>query len=93
MRTRKPVSTPPGLAEVLDRHHVAYVLVGGDAANLHGAARPTTTWTSGPSTTAENLDRLAVALRELKAGIRVDELPDGLPFDTSAEALRHQHRL
>ena len=28
------------------------------------------------------------ALHELNAGIRVDEMPDGLPFDTSAEALQ-----
>lgn len=41
-----------------------------------------------PATTVENLDRLAAALRELRAGIRMDDLPDGLPFDTSAEALR-----
>ena len=34
-----------------------------------------------------HLTRLAAALRELKAGIRVDELPEGLPFDISAAAL------
>lgn len=76
------------IAEILDRHHVAYVLVGGYAANLYGAARPTHDMDVTPATTLENLDRLAAALRELKATIRVDELPEGLPFDTSAEALR-----
>ena len=32
---------PERLVEVLDRHEVAYVLVGGYAARLHGARRPT----------------------------------------------------
>ena len=41
-----------------------------------------------PATTYESLARLAAALRELDAGTRVDELPDGVPFDTSAETLR-----
>jgi len=41
-----------------------------------------------PATTRDDLTRLGAALRELKAGIRVDELPEGLPFDTSAAALK-----
>jgi hypothetical protein len=40
-----------------------------------------------PLATRQNLGRLAQALKELGAGIRVDDLPDGLPFDTSADAL------
>jgi hypothetical protein len=68
---------------VLDRHHVDYVVVGGFAANVHGAVRPTKDIDVAPATTMENLTRLAAALRELKAGIRVDELPEGLPFDTT----------
>lgn len=76
------------IVEVLDRHGVDYVLVGGYAANLYGAVRPTHDIDVTPATTAENLDRLALALRELKAGTRVDDLPGGLPFDPSAEALR-----
>ena len=75
------------ILEVLDRHHVDYVLIGGYAAAVHGAKRPTYDIDITPATTAENLTRLAASLRDLHAGIRVDELPDGLPFDTSAEAL------
>lgn len=78
----------PAILTVLDHHHVDYVIVGGYAAQLHGATRPTTDIDVTPSTTPDNLDRLARALRDLRAGIRVDDLPDGLPFDTSAEALR-----
>jgi hypothetical protein len=83
-----PAFNPRAMLAVLDRHHVEYVVVGGFAANVHGAVRPTKDIDVAPATTTENLTRLAAALRELKAGIRVDELPDGLPFDTSAAALK-----
>lgn len=73
---------------VLDRHGVAYVLIGGFAAQQHGATRPTEDVDITPATDAGNLSRLAAALRELGARVRVAGVPDGLAFDTSAEALR-----
>lgn len=79
---------PAAILATLDRHRVDYVLVGGYAANLHGAIRPTRDIDVTPATTDDNLTRLVAALRDLHAGIRVDETPEGLPFDTSAEALR-----
>lgn len=82
------VFDPLAMLAVLASHHVAYVVVGGFAANVHGAVRPTKDVDIAPDRTLDNLTRLTDALRELKAGIRVDELPDGLPFDTSATALR-----
>jgi hypothetical protein len=60
---------------------------GGFAAQLHGSSLPTTDVDVTPATDRENLDRLVAALRELEAGVRVDDLPDGLPLDTSADAL------
>ncbi|MDP9168475.1 MAG: hypothetical protein M3O32_20780 [Actinomycetota bacterium] len=84
----EPHFQPRALFTALDRHHVEYVLVGGYAASQHGAMRPTKDIDVVPATTSENLARLAAALKELRAGIRVDDLPEGLPFDTSAEALR-----
>lgn len=72
---------------VLAAHRVEFVIVGGFAAMLYGATRPTSDLDASPATDRANLDRLAVALRELGAGIRVDDLADGLPFDTSADAL------
>jgi hypothetical protein len=54
---------------------------------LHGATRATSDLDTCPATDRDNLERLAAALRVLHAGIRVDELAEGLPFDTSAEAL------
>ena len=76
------------IIEILERHRVDYVLVGGFAAVLHGARRPTEDIDIAPATGADNLRRLSLALRELQAHIRVDGEPDGLPFETSAEALR-----
>lgn len=61
---------------------------GGFAAQQHGAIRPTDDIDITPATDADNLAGLATALRELDARIRVADVPAGLPFDTSAEALR-----
>lgn len=84
---------PRRIVEVLNRHQVQYVLVGGYAAQLYGARRPTYDIDIAPSTALDNLHRLSVALRELEAGIRVDDSPDGLPFDCSAESLRGMRML
>ena len=40
-----------------------------------------------PERSKGNLTRLAAALRALGGAIRVDDLEEGLPCDTSAEAL------
>ena len=49
----------PALLEVLERHRVQYVVVGGYAAELHGSVRRTVDVDVVPSTTADNLERLA----------------------------------
>jgi hypothetical protein len=79
---------PERLLAVLVEEGVEFVLVGGYAALVHGAARPTQDVDITPATTAANLDRLTRALKRLQARIRTDADPDGLPFTTSAEALR-----
>lgn len=79
---------PRRIVEVLDSHRVEYVLVGGYAAQLYGARRPTYDLDVTPSTTQDNLERLSGALRELHAGIRIDDAPEGLPFDCTGESLR-----
>jgi len=83
-----PPLDPGPIFEALNRHEVDYVLIGGYAAQQHGAIRPTKDIDVTPSTELENLGRLAAALKDMGAGIRVNDLPQGLPFDTSAEALR-----
>ena len=49
------------LLEVLERHRVAYVVIGGYAAELHGSVRRTVDIDVVPRTTLDNLERLAKA--------------------------------
>ena len=58
------------IVQVLNRHGVEYVLVGGLGARLHGATRLTNDLDLCPSWQRPNLERLAAALRELDARLR-----------------------
>ena len=51
------------LLEVLERHEVAYVLIGGLAAVYHGSPFPTEDADITPRADRSNLARLAAALR------------------------------
>jgi hypothetical protein len=62
--------------EVLDRHRVEYVLVGGIAARAHGAERLTQDLDCLARRTQDNLERLATAMREVNARLRVHGLSD-----------------
>jgi hypothetical protein len=79
------------LVECLDRHHVEYLIVGGVGAQLHGAQRPTVDFDSLPATSKENLTRLAAAMHELNAYLRVGGLSDeearALPTRVDADSL------
>ena len=66
---------------------MAYVLIGGLAASLHGSPHVTTDVDITPSAERGNLARLAGALKDLDARIRAPGEPDGLPFDRSAATL------
>jgi hypothetical protein len=59
------------LIEVLDRYEVEYLIVGGAAAYAYGAERPTDDADCVVRRERANLDRLAGALRELHARLRV----------------------
>jgi len=78
---------PRPILDALERHQVEYVMVGGYAARMHGAARPTSDIDVAPKTTRENLNRVAAALRDLGARIRTEEVPEGLPFNANGESL------
>lgn len=78
---------PRAIFDVLDRHEVRYVLIGGMAAILHGAAHVTTDVDVVPQDARDNLQHLSAALKELNARIRVRGEPDGVPFDHSGESL------
>jgi hypothetical protein len=75
---------PEAILEVLERHRVRYVLIGGLAATIHGSPHVTTDVDITPATSPTNLARLSAALKELEARIRVAGEPEGLPFDHDA---------
>lgn len=81
-RRRPPLRTEEIIA-ALDRHGVDYVLIGGLAAVAHGSAIPTTDFDLVPDSSRANLGRLAGALCELGAQLRVPDLAD--PIDIALD--------
>jgi hypothetical protein len=79
------------LIEVLDRHHVEYLIVGGAAAVAYGAQRPTEDADCVVGRDRDNLERLAAVLRDLNARLRVagmtDEEARELPVQIDATTL------
>lgn len=59
------------IASVLEDHHVDHVLVGGASARFRGAQRPTNDVDSVVAQDPSNLSRVAAALTELGACLRV----------------------
>ena len=82
---------PDRILATLDAHGVEYVLVGGLAARAYGAQRRTADVDCVPSTSAENFERLAAALRQLNARLRVGGMTDDearqLPVTVDAATL------
>lgn len=78
---------PGRILRVLDKHRVRFILIGALAARLYGFPRLTADAGITPDGERANTVRLAKALRELKARIYTDTIPEGLEFDCSAEML------
>lgn len=76
------------ICAVLLDHRVLFVVIGGVAARLHDTGHATIDIDVCPATDDENLGRLAKALRQLDARLRVEGEPDGIPFDPHPAALR-----
>lgn len=86
MRSKMPDPVPyhpDKILEVLERHEVEYVVIGGLAAELRGSPYTTRDVDITPSRERENLGRLAGALRELDAKLRVPNVegPVAFPLD------------
>jgi hypothetical protein len=80
----EPQFDPEAILAALERHGVRFVLIGGIAAVARGASIVTEDLDVTPSRDRENLERLAAALQELDARIRVDQPrspPVPIPFD------------
>lgn len=87
--------TPPNVADfepgrilrALEAHHVRYVVIGAIAAIAAGAPILTTDLDVTPARSPENLERLALALRDLDAKLRSATTPGGVPFPIESEML------
>jgi hypothetical protein len=78
---------PHVIFEVLVRHGVDFVVIGGLGAQLQGSPFPTQDVDIVPEPGADNLARLSAALRELDATVRHPDFPEGLPFGHDATSL------
>lgn len=72
----EPPFDPARIAETLARHGVEYLLVGGMGARVHGASRPTKDLDCLPRADEDNMVRLAAAMRELGARLRIEGMSD-----------------
>jgi hypothetical protein len=74
------------ILEVLTRHGVQFVIVGGFAAVAQGSPIPTIDVDIVPATDRDNYVRLSAALNELDARVRAAGV-DPLPFEHDADSL------
>ena len=84
-------ATAPDPLEILrklERHGVRYVLVGAAAARVAGAPVVTEGVDVTPAADAANLERLAAALGELDARLRISREQEEVPFSVEAEMRR-----
>lgn len=73
------------LIEVLDRHAVDFVVIGGIAGIIHGSAYPTYDFDVLYARDDKNLERMAAALSQL--GVTLRGAPPDLPFQLDARTL------
>lgn len=78
---------PQLLFRTLARHQVDFVLIGALAARLYGFPRVTADADITPSRDPANIERLAIALRDLDAKIFTESIPEGLAFDCTPAML------
>lgn len=81
----EPEFNPAPLLELLERHGVGFVVIGGLAGILHGSSYATYDLDIAYARSTENLERLADALRE--AGATLRGAPKDLPFKLDARTL------
>ena len=79
---------PGEILRCLEAHHVRYVVIGAIAAVAAGAPVLTTDLDVTPERSNENLERLALALRDLDARLRTVRDPDGISIPIEAATLK-----
>lgn len=88
MTDEAPALNAEAIIAVLNAHGVDYVVIGAFAAQASGAPIPPTLDIDfTPSSSPENLRRIAHALRELGARLRSASIPDGVPFDPAPQLI------
>lgn len=75
------------ICAVLAAHEVAFVVIGGVAARLHGTGHATVDIDLCPAQDRQNLQRLSAALKEMGARLRVESDPLGVDFDAHPDLL------
>jgi ASC-1-like (ASCH) protein len=80
-----PPLQPGRLLEILSRHGVDFVVIGGLAGSAHGSAYPTFDLDVAYARDKANLERLVVALEEM--GVSLRGAPADLPFLLDARTL------
>jgi hypothetical protein len=73
------------LLELLNRHDVDFLVIGGIAGIVHGSAHPTFDFDVVYARNEQNLERMAAALAEL--GVTLRGAPADLPFQVDARTL------
>jgi len=77
------------LCEVLNAHHVVYVIFGSFAGRLQGAELHTVDVDIVPDRSVHNLQRLCDALNSLSPRWRIDDVSEGLRIDGGRLEPRH----
>lgn len=85
MQNALPRSPLEQAVDLMIRHEVEFIVIGGQAEVLHGGGRVTFDVDFCYRRTADNLQRLSNALRELKPTLR--GAPPDLPFRIDAQSL------
>lgn len=86
--TDAPAFQPKKILEVLHKHDVKCVVLGGIATTLYGAPFPTSDVDICPALDTENLERLGSALKEMNAVALATDEPGGLPLDFTSKNLK-----
>lgn len=84
---RPPEFDGLAIIEVLSRHGVSFIVIGGFAAGMQGSPVLTTDVDVVPAIGRDNWTRLSAALTELDARVRAAELDEPLPFGHDADSL------
>jgi hypothetical protein len=79
---------PLKILGALERNRVRFVVIGAAAARIAGAPVVTEDIDVTPATDKPNLERLAAALKELRARLRSPSGKGGVPFQLDADMLR-----